>query len=84
VEFSLKFVRNHAKHVLSARADAMRLVAVYPYRDADYSQITLQTKDLILVSCGVPGILMNQLKEAADRASEFVVRFCGGEVKGDE
>ena len=65
-------------------ADASRLVAVYPYRDADYSRITLQTKNLILVSCGVPGISVDQLKEAVDRASEFVVRFCGGEVAGVE
>jgi DNA/RNA-binding domain of Phe-tRNA-synthetase-like protein len=65
-------------------ADASRLVAVYPYRDADYSRITLQTKNLMLISCGVPGISLDQLKEAVDRAAEFVVRFCGGEVTGVE
>jgi len=35
--------------------DASGIVAIYPYRDADCSRITLQTKELILVSCGVPG-----------------------------
>lgn len=62
-------------------ADASRLLAIYPYRDAEYSRITLQTKDLVIVSCGVPGILLDQLKEAAERASKFVVRFCDGEVE---
>jgi DNA/RNA-binding domain of Phe-tRNA-synthetase-like protein len=60
--------------------DSSRLIAIYPHRDADYSRITLQTKNLMLVSCGVPGISMNQLKDASDRASEFVVKFCGGTV----
>jgi DNA/RNA-binding domain of Phe-tRNA-synthetase-like protein len=61
-------------------ADASRLIAIYPHRDADYSRITLQTKNLVLVSCGVPGISVDQLREAADTASEFVVSFCGGTV----
>jgi DNA/RNA-binding domain of Phe-tRNA-synthetase-like protein len=65
-------------------ADASRLIAIYPHRDADYSRITLQTKNLMLVSCGVPDISLDQLKEAADRASEFVIRFCGGTVGGVE
>ena len=65
-------------------ADASRLIAVYPYRDADYSRITLQTENLILVSCGVPGLSLDQLREALDRACDFVVRFCGGEVEGVE
>ena len=64
--------------------DASRLIAVYPHRDADYSRITLQTKNLMLVSCGAPGISLDQLKEAVNEASQFVVRFCGGTVGGAE
>jgi DNA/RNA-binding domain of Phe-tRNA-synthetase-like protein len=59
-------------------ADAARLVAIYPHRDADYSRLTLQTKNLLLVSCGAPDISLAQLEEAANTASEFVIRFCGG------
>ena len=62
--------------------DAARIIAIYPHRDADYSRVTVQTKNLMLVSCGVPGIFFDQLKEAADRASDFVVKFCGGTVGG--
>jgi len=61
-------------------ADEARLVAIYPYRDADYSRITLQTKNLMFISCGAPGISLAQLEEAANTTSEFVIRFCGGEV----
>jgi DNA/RNA-binding domain of Phe-tRNA-synthetase-like protein len=56
--------------------DSNRLVAVYPYRDADYSKISTKTCDLTLISCGVPQISIDQLKEAADRASEYIVRYC--------
>jgi DNA/RNA-binding domain of Phe-tRNA-synthetase-like protein len=62
-------------------ADASRLAAIYPFRDADYSRLNLQTENLMLVSRGVPGTSLDQLKEAADRASEFVERFFVGEVE---
>ncbi len=61
-------------------ADASRLVAIYPYRDAEYSKITLQTNDLGLVSCGAPGIPLDRLKDSAEKASEFIIRFCDGEL----
>lgn len=57
-------------------SDASRLLAIYPHRDAEYSQITLETKNLILVSCGAPQIPIGALREAAERAYEFVIRFC--------
>jgi DNA/RNA-binding domain of Phe-tRNA-synthetase-like protein len=57
--------------------DRSRLIAIYPYRDADYSKITLETKNLILVSCGVPSIPVDQLNVTADKASDFIARFCG-------
>ena len=61
-------------------ADAVRLVAIYPHRDADHSRLTLQTKNIRVVSCGAPGITLAQLEEAENVASEFVVRFCGGSI----
>ena len=61
-------------------ADAARLVAIYPHRDADYSRLTLQTNNMVLVSCGAPGISFAQLEAAVNSASEFILRFCGGEV----
>ena len=64
-------------------ADASRLIAVYPHRDADYSRITLQTKNLMLVSCGVPSMSLDQLKEAVDKASSLIIRFCGGKSEPD-
>ncbi|MFQ6136127.1 MAG: B3/4 domain-containing protein [Candidatus Hydrothermarchaeales archaeon] len=59
--------------------DLEKLVAVYPYRDADVSKITPDTKDVILLVCGVPGIDEETLKEAGRIAIDYITRFCGGE-----
>jgi DNA/RNA-binding domain of Phe-tRNA-synthetase-like protein len=59
-------------------ADEKRLVAVYPYRDDDLTKVTLETINVILISCGVPGIEKEKLIEAARLAGVYVRRFCGG------
>jgi len=54
------------------------VIAVYPYRDAKESNISLETVDAVLISCGVPGISVETLTEAAGRARDFVISICGG------
>jgi DNA/RNA-binding domain of Phe-tRNA-synthetase-like protein len=58
--------------------DMDRLVAIYPYRDADASKVTSNTRDVRFLVCGVPGISDEALREAAAVAGELVMRFCGG------
>lgn len=60
-------------------SDEDKLIAIYPYRDADYSKVSDETRDLLLLVCGVPGIDEEILQEAAKVAIEYVTRFCGGE-----
>jgi len=58
--------------------DADRLVAIYPYRNADASKVTSDTRDVCFLVCGVPGIAHEALREAAATAANLVTRFCGG------
>lgn len=58
--------------------DDDRLVAVYPYRDADYSKVTATTRNLLLLTCGVPGIGAAELERAEAVCVGYVTRFCGG------
>jgi DNA/RNA-binding domain of Phe-tRNA-synthetase-like protein len=58
--------------------DADRLVAIYPYRDADASRVSSETRDVRFLVCGVPGISDETLREAAVVAVKLVTRFCGG------
>src|SRR5256886_3816626 len=57
--------------------DADRLVAIYPYRDADASKGTPATRDVRFLLCGVPGSSHEALREAAEVAANTVIRFCG-------
>lgn len=59
-------------------ADNEKLVAVYPYRDADSSKVTETTADLVLMVCGCPGIEDEPLTRAEQAATELILRFCGG------
>jgi DNA/RNA-binding domain of Phe-tRNA-synthetase-like protein len=56
------------------------LIAVYPYRDADRSKITLNTQHVFIVSCGVPGISSSILNHALILAGKYITRFCGGSI----
>ena len=58
-------------------SDGEKLVAVYPYRDADKSKVSAGTKNLLILVCGVPGIDEKILKDAGNVVLEFVTKFCG-------
>jgi DNA/RNA-binding domain of Phe-tRNA-synthetase-like protein len=60
-------------------SDAEKLIAIYPYRDADETKVTLLTKNVLLLICGAPGIEEKILGGAAQTSIEYVTRFCGGE-----
>jgi DNA/RNA-binding domain of Phe-tRNA-synthetase-like protein len=62
--------------------DGEKLVAIYPYRDADISKITLNTRNLLLMICGVPNIDDSTIEEAKVLGVSYVQRFCGGVVSG--
>ncbi|HSQ53256.1 MAG TPA: phenylalanine--tRNA ligase beta subunit-related protein [Acidobacteriota bacterium] len=59
-------------------SDKEKLVAIYPYRDADNTKVTEKTKNIMMVVCGVPGVHKQELEKASDVAQEYVTRFCGG------
>lgn len=53
-----------------------RLIAIYPYRDSDDSKVTLETRKVLLIMCGVPGIPLECLEEARILSKDYVKRFC--------
>ena len=59
-------------------ADGEKLVAIYPYRDADACKITKETGQVLMLICGVPNIGDEALDQAGRVAVEYVTRFCGG------
>ena len=59
-------------------ADGERLIAIYPYRDAEACKITEGTESVLMLVCGVPNIDDETLTHAGSLAVEYVTRFCGG------
>ncbi|MBT8171808.1 hypothetical protein KJN74_02930 [Candidatus Bathyarchaeota archaeon] len=57
-------------------SDKKKLIAIYPYRDSDDTKVTLETKNVTIVICGVPGIKKETLKSASDVAKDYILRFC--------
>jgi DNA/RNA-binding domain of Phe-tRNA-synthetase-like protein len=60
-------------------SDKEKLVAVYPYRDADNTKVTDKTENITVVVCGVPSIPKQDLENAYQVTVEYIKRFCGGE-----
>jgi DNA/RNA-binding domain of Phe-tRNA-synthetase-like protein len=56
--------------------DSVRSVAIFPYRDADHSKVTPQTKRIHLVACGAPGIEEATIDEAMDHCCKALKKFC--------
>jgi len=59
-------------------SDAERLVALYPHRDADYSKVTEDTRNVTMLVCGVPGISLETLSQSKQIAFEYINKFCDG------
>ena len=59
-------------------SDQKKLVAIYPYRDADNTKVTEKTKNIMMLICGVPNIHKQDLENASHMAVEYVTRFCYG------
>lgn len=59
-------------------ADGEKLVAIYPYRDAEECKITEGTERVLMLACGVPNIEDRTLTDAARVAFDYITRFCGG------
>jgi DNA/RNA-binding domain of Phe-tRNA-synthetase-like protein len=58
--------------------DGKGLIAIYPYRDAENSKVTLRTRRVLILVCGVPGISEETLEECKRVTAQYVTRFCGG------
>jgi DNA/RNA-binding domain of Phe-tRNA-synthetase-like protein len=57
-------------------SDNEKMIAVYPYRDANNTKVTEKTKNVTIVVCGVPGISKTTLENASKITLEYINRFC--------
>jgi len=62
-------------------ADEKRVLCIYPYEDADYTKITLQTKNVLVVGYGAQGVTYEQLEEAVGTTLSYIKQVAGGETQ---
>ncbi|MBE0520023.1 hypothetical protein IBX35_03160, partial [Candidatus Bathyarchaeota archaeon] len=62
-------------------ADENQILCIYPYRDSDHTKITRQTRNVLVVGYGAPGITEQQLKETVETTISYIKLVSGGETK---
>jgi len=67
---------SNSRHTLQGReivlSDSNGVMHVFPYRDSLRTRVTEQTKRVLIVGCGVPGIEQELTKLAVDRTIELI------------
>jgi DNA/RNA-binding domain of Phe-tRNA-synthetase-like protein len=61
-------------------SDSVKILHVYPFRDSIDTMITKNTRNVLVVSCGVPEIPKELIMEAAVKTSKYIQIFAGGSV----
>ena len=61
--------------------DENQILCIYPYRDSDHTKITRQTRNVLIVGYGAPGITEQQLKESVETTISCIKLVSGGETE---
>ncbi|MGB9740606.1 MAG: B3/B4 domain-containing protein [Candidatus Bathyarchaeia archaeon] len=61
-------------------ADERQILCIYPYRDCDGTKITEQTRNVLIVGYGAPGISIENLRNAVETTLSYIKDVSGGEI----
>ena len=62
-------------------ADEKQILCIYPYRDLDYTKITEQTRNVLIIGYGASGITGKQLGEAVETTLSYIKLVSDGETE---
>jgi len=60
--------------------DRKQILSIYPYRDCDYTKITMETRNAMIIGYGAPRIAQKQLTNAVETTLSFIKQVSGGEI----
>ncbi len=63
--------------------DENSVVSLYPYRDANHTKITINTRNILLTADGVPGLQGHVLKDSLNETVSQILQNVGGKVTED-
>jgi DNA/RNA-binding domain of Phe-tRNA-synthetase-like protein len=58
--------------------DPEQIIAVYPYRDSDAKKVTIHTKNIHIVACGVPKVERSRVIEGYYLCARYLQKYAGG------
>jgi DNA/RNA-binding domain of Phe-tRNA-synthetase-like protein len=58
--------------------DADHIIAVYPYRDSDATKVTIDTRNIRILTCGVPKVDREKVIEAYGVCAGYLKEYAGG------
>jgi DNA/RNA-binding domain of Phe-tRNA-synthetase-like protein len=61
-------------------SDQNKIICIYPYRDSEYSKIENDSREILVLAYGVPGLDGEIIKTAAIKAYENLKEICGGRL----
>jgi len=64
--------------------DEEQIIAIYPYRDSDSTKVTVRTRNIRIITCGVPRIERENLIEAYNLVAGYLREYAGGISEGAE
>jgi len=64
--------------------DAEQVIAVYPYRDSDATKVTMDTKNILILACGVPRVDREKVIAAYEVCAGYLRGYTGGVPSGPE
>jgi DNA/RNA-binding domain of Phe-tRNA-synthetase-like protein len=64
--------------------DAGQIIAIYPYRDADATKVTMDTRNILILTCGIPRVGREKVTTTYEVCAGFLERYTGGIPSGPE
>ena len=62
-------------------ADQKQILCIYPYRDSNYTKITEQTRNVLIVGYGAPRISNQQLIETVKTTLDYIKQVSNGKIE---
>ncbi len=64
--------------------DSEEIIAIYPYRDSDATKVTIDTKNIRILTCGVPRVDRVRVFEAFGVCAGYLKDYTGGVPTGPD
>ncbi len=62
--------------------DSDQIIAMYPYRDSDATKVTPGTRNIRIITCGVPKVEREKVIEAFEICARYLEEYTGGRQAG--